>query len=64
MLAWLLNLALSGTASTVVPPTVPVSNGLVGNQSTGNGIASNQSTGNGIIGNQSTGNGVTGGGSL
>ena len=64
MLAWILNLALGGTASTVVPPTIPVSNGLVGNQSTGIGIASNQSTGNGIIGKQSTGKGVTGSGSL
>jgi len=50
--------------STIIPPTIPPSNGLVSNQSLGNGIASNQSLGNGILGTQSTGGGITRSGSL
>lgn len=36
--------------STFIPPTVPVSDGLVGNQSTGNGIVSNQSASSSLTG--------------
>ena len=36
--------------STFIPPTVPISNGLVGNQSTGNGILSNQTAGSSLTG--------------
>ena len=50
--------------STFIPPTVPVSDGLVGNQSTGNGINGNQSTGNGILATQSLTNSLTGRGRL
>ena len=50
--------------STFIPPTVPVSDGLIGNQSTGNGINGNQSTGNGILVTQSLTNSLTGRGRL
>ena len=50
--------------STIMPPTIPVSDGLLGNQSTGNGITGNQSTGNGILGNQMAGSSLTGRGRL
>jgi|TARA_R110000737_G_scaffold350252_2_gene388701 hypothetical protein len=36
--------------STFIPPVIPVSNGLVGNQSTGNGIVSNQTAGSSLTG--------------
>lgn len=61
-------IALAVTAgydiSTFIPPTVPVSDGLLGNQSTGNGISGNQSTGNGILSNQSLTGSLTGRGRL
>lgn len=50
--------------STVIPPTIPTSNGLLGNQSTGSGIIGNQSTGNGIATTQSAGSSLTGRGRL
>jgi len=50
--------------STVIPPTIPVSDGLLGNQSTGNGISGNQSTGNGITSTQSLTGSLTGRGRL
>ena len=46
------------------PPPSPVSDGLLGNQSTGNGISGNQSTGNGIISTQSLTGSLTGRGRL
>ena len=49
---------------TFIPPTVPISDGLLGNQSTGNGINGNQSTGNGILVTQSLTNSLTGRGRL
>ena len=36
--------------STVIPPVIPVSDGLLGNQSTGNGIVANQSAGSSLTG--------------
>ena len=36
--------------STVIPPTIPVSDGLLGNQSTGNGRVANQSAGSSLTG--------------
>ena len=50
--------------STVIPPTIPVSDGLLGNQSTGDGLTRNQSTGNGIVSIQSAGSSLTGRGRL
>jgi len=47
-------IALAVTAgydiSTFIPPTVPVSDGLLGNQSTGNGIVSTQSLNGSLTG--------------
>jgi hypothetical protein len=46
----LTNLVTAGYGiSTFIPPTTPISDGLLGNQSTGNGISGNQSTGSGIV---------------
>jgi len=50
--------------STVIPPTIPVSDGLLGSQSTGDGISSNQTTGNGILATQTAGASLTGRGRL
>ena len=36
--------------STFIPPTMPVTDGLVGNQSMGNGITSNQTASTGLTG--------------
>jgi len=36
--------------STVIPSVIPVSDGLVGNQSTGDGLIGNQSTGASLTG--------------
>jgi len=50
--------------STIIPPTIPVATGIVGNQSTGNGINGEGVTGNGILTAQSTGRGINGSGGL
>jgi hypothetical protein len=47
-----------------VPPAIPVSDGLLGNQSTGNGISGNQSTGSGIASTQILTGSLTGRGRL
>jgi len=39
--------------STIIPPNIPVSRGLLGSGSTGIGLTGNQSTGNGITGSGS-----------
>lgn len=36
--------------STVIPPTIPISGGLLGNQSTGNGISTTQSLSSSLTG--------------
>jgi hypothetical protein len=36
--------------STFIPPTIPISNGLIGNQSTGNGILGNQTASSSLTG--------------
>jgi len=64
MLGWLLNLKFSASESTIIPPTIPVSRGLLGSGSTGVGIIGEGTTGRNLTGNQSTGNGITGSGSL
>jgi hypothetical protein len=56
--------AMGYDISTAIPPTVPVSDGLVGTQSTGNGISGNQTTGNGIVSTQTAGTSLTGRGRL
>ncbi len=55
------------TISTVIPPTpptIPISKGLVGNQSTGNGIYGSQSLGSGLMSNHKINRSLTGSGKL
>lgn len=50
--------------STIIPPTIPVADGIVGNQSTGNGINGSGTTGNGILTASTLNGGINGSGSL
>ena len=50
--------------STVIPPSIPTSRGLLGAGSTGLGITGEGTTERNLLGSQSAGSGITGSGSL